>query len=217
MKKIIVLITSLVILVLSASAAYAQGGSVTYSGNSREFIFAPGSSYSPTDMFTDLKNVMPGDKRSQNITVRNDASKNVKTKLWLRSEYADESSRDFLSKLRFTLDVSNDNGQAYMFSSSGALTEENDGWIYLGTLYSGGEVNLTLNVYVPTELDNSYMDRLGIVEWTFKSEELPRDPDDPVPPKTGDSGSFNYLIIIVIGALMITFVAIGVRKYQTNR
>lgn len=218
MKKIFVFITSVIILILSSSAVYADGGKVTYNGDSREYIFSPGSDHSPTDMFTDLKGVMPGDKRSQKITVRNDSSKEVKTKIWLRSEYADESSADFLSKLQMSLSVGNDNGQAYMFSTSGSLTPDNDGWILLGLLYSGGEVDLTLDLYVPTELDNSYMDRIGFVDWTFKTEEFPKEPDDPVPPKTGDTGSVDYLIIAAAAALLVLFIAaFGVRKIKEKQ
>ena len=142
MKKWMVLLTMLMTLLTGVVSVGAVDGHVTYDGNARAFIFAPGSSYSPTDLFPDLKGVMPGDTRTQKITVRNDAARNVKTNIWLRSEYADAASQDFLSKLSLSLTVGNENGQAYMFSPSGALTADNDGWILLGTLYSGGEVDL---------------------------------------------------------------------------
>ena len=155
MKKWIALLTMLLTLLLSTVTVSAAGGHVTYDGNAQTFIFAPGSRFSPTDLFTDLKDVMPGDTRTQHITLRNDASRNVKTKIWLRSEYADEASRKFFSQLQMSLQVDNSNGQAYMFSPSGTLTADNDGWVLLGTLYSGGEVDLALQLYVPTELDRT--------------------------------------------------------------
>lgn len=204
MKKWIVFLTVLTVLLCCTTAVFATDGHVTYDGNAREFIFAPGSSYSPTDLFADLKGVMPGDTRTQNITVKNDAARNVKTNIYLRSEYADTDSRDFLSQLQFTLTVGNANGQAYMFSPAGALTPDNDGWVLLGTLYSGGEVDLSLVLKVPTDLDNQYMDRIGTVDWIFKVEELDTEPSDPQPPpKTGEAETWPILLVIAGAALVV--------------
>ena len=218
MKKWFVLLTVLATLLLGTSTAWAVDGHVTYDGNAREFVFAPGSSYSPTDLFPDLKGVMPGDTRTQKITVKNDSTKNVRANIYLRSEYADDQSRDFLSQLRFTLNVGNNNGQAYMFSPAGTLTPDNDGWVLLGTLYSGGEVDLSLLLTVPTDLDNQYMDRIGTVDWTFKVEELDVTPSDPQPPpKTGEAQTWSILLGIAAAALMVIFaVTVGTQRRRTN-
>lgn len=218
MKKWFVLLTVLATLLLGTSTAWAVDGHVTYDGNAREFVFAPGSSYSPTDLFPDLKGVMPGDTRTQNITVKNDSAKNVRANIYLRSEYADDQSRDFLSQLQFTLNVGNNNGQAYMFSPAGMLTPDNDGWVLLGTLYSGGEVDLSLLLTVPTDLDNQYMDRIGTVDWTFKVEELDVTPSDPQPPpKTGEAQTWPILLGIAAAALMVIFaVTVGTQRRRTN-
>lgn len=218
MKKWFVLLTVLATLLLGTSTAWAVDGHVTYDGNAREFVFAPGSSYSPTDLFPDLKGVMPGDTRTQNITVKNDSTKNVRANIYLRSEYADDRSRDFLSQLQFTLNVGNNNGQAYMFSPAGTLTPDNDGWVLLGTLYSGGEVDLSLLLTVPTDLDNQYMDRIGTVDWTFKVEELDVTPSDPQPPpKTGEAQTWPILLGIAAAALMVIFaVTVGTQRRRTN-
>ena len=218
MKKWFVLLTVLATLLLGTSTAWAVDGHVTYDGNAREFVFAPGSSYSPTDLFPDLKGVMPGDTRTQNITVKNDSAKNVRANIYLRSEYADDQSRDFLSQLQFTLNVGNNNGQAYMFSPAGTLTPDNDGWVLLGTLYSGGEVDLSLLLTVPTDLDNQYMDRIGTVDWTFKVEELDVTPSDPQPPpKTGEAQTWPILLGIAVAALMVIFaVTVGTQRRRTN-
>ena len=218
MKKWFVLLTVLATLLLGTSTAWAVDGHVTYDGNAREFVFAPGSSYSPTDLFPDLKGVMPGDTRTQNITVKNDSTKNVRANIYLRSEYADDQSRDFLSQLQFALNVGNNNGQAYMFSPAGTLTPDNDGWVLLGTLYSGGEVDLSLLLTVPTDLDNQYMDRIGTVDWTFKVEELDVTPSDPQPPpKTGEAQTWPILLGIAAAALMVIFaVTVGTQRRRTN-
>lgn len=74
MKRTVSLILVLWMLLSVVVMASAANGLVVYDGNAREFVFAPGSEYSPTDLFPDFKDVMPGDRLTQQITLRNDAS-----------------------------------------------------------------------------------------------------------------------------------------------
>ena len=202
MKKtiqvLLVLLVLLTLLCTTALSAFAKG-QVTYSGTSGQFIFAPGSSHSPTDLFTEYKGVMPGDSIRQEITVKNDASKEVKVKIYVRSLGADEVSFDLLSKLHLSVAKAEENKMAYMFDASADTTDGMTDWVLLGTLYSGGEVNLVLSLDVPVELDNRYQDAIGYLDWEFKVEEFPVDPEDPDAPQTGDS-SITALLITVAAA-----------------
>lgn len=186
MKKLSCFLAVLITLLLAVSGVSAAATNVSYEGTARKFIFETDSTATPTDLFADLKDVMPGDHLTQKITVKNDISNNVKAKIYLRSYYPDDDSQDFLRQLSLTLRLTDQNDMAYMFSSAGTLTSANDGWIELGTLYSGGVVNLALDLDVPTSLGNEYSSRLGHVIWEFKVEEQTPSPDDPTPPKTGD-------------------------------
>ena len=190
--------------------AFAAEGNVTYSGDAGEIIFAPGSEYSPTDLFPNFKDVMPGDCITQDITVKNDASNKVKVKIYLRALGAHEESKDFLSKLRLWVEKSDDNTMDYMFDATADQTAQLTDWVCLGTLYSGGEVNLKVVLDVPVELDNAYQQQIGYLDWEFMVEEHEIGPADPEPPKTGDDSapwlwiglmglSLCALIILILG------------------
>ena len=108
MRKIFILIGT-VALMMSISINAFAAGTVTYDGDSKKFIFEPGSSYSPTDLFTEYKGLMPGDSVKQNITVKNDPSYGVKVKIYVRSLGAHQESVDFLSKLHLKVAKSEKN------------------------------------------------------------------------------------------------------------
>ena len=96
MKKIKTLLITLILVLSSVMPVFAADGKVTYDGNAQKFIFEPGSKYSPTDLFPNFKNVMPGDSITQKITVKNDASNKVKAKIYMRSLGAHSESQEFL-------------------------------------------------------------------------------------------------------------------------
>ena len=75
-KKLFTLLITLAITIGLSITAFAEG-SVTYKDDAEKFIFAPGSEYSPTDLFTDFKGVMPGDSLKQTIVVKNEKSENI--------------------------------------------------------------------------------------------------------------------------------------------
>jgi LPXTG-motif cell wall-anchored protein len=180
---------------------FAADGNVTYSGDAGKFIFAPGSEYSLTDLFPNFKDVMPGDSITQPITVKNDASNKVKVKIYIRSLGAHEDSVDFLSKLRLRVEKSEENTMAYMFDAAASETAQLTEWAYLGTLYSGGEVNLNVILDVPVELDNHYQQQIGYLDWEFMIEEYEIEPTDPEPPKTGDDSKLWLWIGLMIMSL----------------
>lgn len=214
-KRIAVLLIA-ALLICSSISAYADGR-VSYGSGADKFIFEPGSDSSPTDLFNKYKELMPGDSISQGITVRNDASNEVKVKLYVRSRGADADSAELLSKLHLRVAKSENNKMAYMFDASADQTDGMTDWVYLGTLYSGGEVDLVLTLDVPLELDDAYQDAIGYINWDFRAEELPVEPDDPVPPETGDNGRiFLYAAIAsFVGTVLILL--FSKRKKQAEK
>lgn len=206
MKRLFALLAACLMLVAAVLPVYAEGGSVTYDGQAQKFIFEPGSKHSPTDLFTEFKDVMPGDSLTQQITVKNNASNKVKVKIYIRSLGAHEESNEFLSKLHLKVKTSEENTMAYMFDATANQSAQLTEWYCLGTLFSGGTVNLDVTLDVPVELDNKYSNQIGYLDWEFKIEEFEIDPDDPDPPQTGE----DPMIFVWAGASVVSALLGGV-------
>ena len=212
MKKIITLFVVLVLALSSVLPVFAADGKVTYSGNAGSFVFEPGSDHSLTDLFPNFKGVMPGDTLTQKITVKNDADNKVKVKIYIRSLGAHEDSKEFLSQLGLKVKKSSDNDMAYMFDAAANETAQLTDWVYLGTLYSGGEVNLDVTLNVPTSLDNEYQSKIGYLDWEFMIEEFPIEEGDPKPPQTGDNSNMALWFTIMICSLIMMIILLVWRK-----
>ena len=201
MKKIITLIVVLIVALSSVLPVYAADGKVTYSGNAGNFIFEPGSEHSPTDLFPNFKDVMPGDTLTQNITLRNDASKKVKIDVYMRALGAHEDSVEFLSQLQLQVIKGPKNVIPYMFDAAADEKAQLSDWVLLGTLYSGGEIDLEVILSVPVELDNQFQSKIGYLDWEFRVEEFPVEEDDPKPPYTGDDSKNGLWITLMLCSL----------------
>ena len=218
MKKIITLLTVLVLVLSSVLPVYAADGKVTYSGNAGNFVFEPGSEHSLTDLFPNFKGVMPGDTLTQKITVKNNADNKVKVKIYMRSLGAHEDSVEFLSQLGLKVAKSEENEMAYMFDAAANETAQLTDWVYLGTVYSGGEITLDVTLEVPITMGNDYQNKVGYIDWEFKVEELPIEPSDPEPPKTGDTSNiFLYSGLMIFSLVgLIVLLATKRRKKEKN-
>ena len=188
-----------------AVPTFAREASVTFDGQAQKFLFEPGSDHSPTDLFADFKSVMPGDSLTQTITVKNDPSHKVKVKLYLRSQGAEEGSEAFLSEMKLTV---RQDGETELFAAPADQTAGLSDWVSLGTFYSGAEVNLEVTLDVPMTLGNDFQQAVGRLNWEFRAEELPVQPDDPRPPETGENtraGVYALLAAGSAGCLLLTW------------
>ena len=218
MKRFAKFCTVLMVLVMIFSlctTAYAAG-SVSYDGDANKFIFAPGTKESPTSLFENFQNVMPGDTLTEQILIQNDTSNKVKIKVYMRSLGAQENTDDFLSQMNLTVEQKDD---SILFAAPADETAQLTDWVYLGTVYSGGEITLDVTLEVPITMGNDYQNEIGYIDWEFKVEELPVEPTDPEPPKTGDTSNiFLYagMMLVSLAALVVLLLA-NKRQKQTTQ
>lgn len=209
MKKRFLAILMVLALCLSIAPAAFADASVSYKDSAEKFVFAPGSEYSPTDMFVNFKGVMPGDTLTQQIEVRNDVKNDVKIKLYMRSLGANEGSEEFLKQM--TLGVKAADGSE-LFAACADETAQLTDWVCLGTFYSGAKTTLDVTLNVPVEMGNDFSEQVGSLDWEFAVEELPVEPTDPVGPKTGDDTPVAlYAAICAVCAGAVVFL-IATRK-----
>ena len=212
MKRFITFLCVLALLLGMAVIASAAG-TVTYDGDAGKFIFAPGTKDSPTSLFENFQNVMPGDVLTEQVLIKNDASNEVKIKGYLRSLGVQEGTEEFLSQLKLTVEQ---NGDSILFAAPADETAQLTDWVYLGTVYSGGEITLDVTLEVPITMGDEFQKQIGYIDWEFKIEELPTEPTDPDIPQTGDNSQL-WLYVSLLGvsvAAMIIILIVAKRRKQ---
>ena len=180
-------------------------GSVTYEGKANEFIFAPGSEYSDTDLFTNFKGVMPGDVLTEKIPVKNAKSTGMKVKIYMRALGAQLDTDEFLSQMTLTVK----NASTKLFEAPANQTAQLTDWVCLGTLSAGGEMVLDVELNVPIEMGNDFANQIGYLDWQFKVEEIPETP------KTGDES--NLLLYGTMAAVSLVLLITVVTVYKRKR
>jgi len=187
-----------IVMVLSLSVtAFAADSTITFKGAQEGFDFQPGSEYTVTDLFDSFKDVMPGDKLTETIQVKNAATDCDYINLYMRAVVHDENGNPLTYSEAFEnadgKDQANVDGQrdetvATMQDFLSQLTMRifnGDQLIYnaspdeagalvnnvlLGSLSTGESLALKVELDVPIELGNEYANRVGEVDWVFLAE-----------------------------------------------
>lgn len=207
-KRLFTLLMVLALCLSLAPAAFADS-SVTYKGQAEKFVFAPGSDYSPTDLFENFKGVMPGDTLSQKIDVINTADKKVDVKIYIRALGAKEGSEEFLSQM--TLNVKAADG-AELFDAPADETAQLSDWVCLGTFKSGANTTLDVSLNVPITMGDDFQQAIGYLDWEFMVEEFPVDDTKPV---TGDETPIAlYVTVCAVSVAAIVLLLLTRRKKE---
>ena len=189
----------------AAATDVDQDGDIIYTDGVDKFVFMTDSQYTDTDQFHNFKTVMPGDVIDQRIRLRNDISNDRKIKVFMRALGAHEESSDFLSQLNLTIIKDTD---TVLFDATADQAAQLTDWVYLGTLYSGGECELIVELEVPVTLGNEYVNAIGYLDWEFGVSEHPVEDTDPKPPQTGDDNRLTLWIAMAAGSLASMFLLI---------
>lgn len=218
-------------LMLASATTVFAAGNVTYKNHADKFLFTPGSEYSPTDLFTDFKGVMPGDSLSQQVTVKNEAAQNVDVEIFMRAlgatdlenpELSQADSADFLKEMHLTVVQ---DGTSTLFEASADQTAQLTDWVSLGKFKSGAEVDLTVTLQVPITMGNDYQQRIGALDWQFKVVEYPvaaeevttpgSSQTEQTPSKTQTGDNFNLYLYAALAVAAIAVIGL-IRKRKPN-
>ena len=209
--RVLVFLLTILLICAMVTPAFAEDGTITYkrAGDASDFIFEPGTKHAPNDLFNRFKDVMPGDELTERIELRNNGRKDCYIRVYMKADGKQTSDtsvnpvslegyqemNDLLDRLE--LNVKYMGYQTNLYTPGVSTAASAHDWIYLGELAYGGKSFLDITLKVPLDLDTKYSNALGILDWGFKIEEIPREES----PKTGDeSGIWMYMAIASIAS-----------------
>lgn len=233
MKRFMTLLVAVVLVLGLAVPVFAADSTITYTGKDKIFEFEPGSVYTATDLFDNFKGVMPGDKRTETITIKNaymncdyikisirgllhDAAGNPISPKVLEELKADgrkgelteiEYMHKFLDQLTLTVKQGNTLIYSGHPSSLDAGLKDTK---YLGSLNKGKSMTLDVTLEVPIEMGDEFEDRIGEVDWVLVVSEMKYEDA-----KTGDETLIlPYVILLAAAAAGLAVLLVSKRRKQ---
>lgn len=169
-KKILKSIIVITMMVMSMTSIYGADTNVTFDGNAEDFVFLDGSK----DLFDNFKNIMPGETRQQNITLKNDDHRELR--FYLSADVLNSLDTDTSGLSIYNISITN-NGEVFYDGtlddlaalSAGRMSDDT----LLATLQKGEETKVTMVLEVDGDsMDNTYQNREGLIQFNFSVEEL---------------------------------------------
>lgn len=162
-RKILSILMMLALFMQMSIGVFAAGESnVTFDGEAKDFIFLNGN----TELFDNFKNLMPGETRSQTITLKNDDYEQMK--FYLSAKVSEEMGA---GGIVFEITLKKD-GKEFYKGKIGGLESFGEGYMaddfLLESLPKGGTADIDLEIYVDGDsMDNSYQNTEGVVNFIF--------------------------------------------------
>ena len=216
-KTILSLLLALVMALSLSVSAFAADPTVdiVYKGENALVITPKTPNFTTTDLFGGFKDVMPGAKLEETITFKNEStSRNSYVKLYIEAiphnaanQPEDEAIADvekmngFLSQL--TMKVTNAVDGKVIFEGSPDKKGDLANSVLLGTFYRGAEKTiLKVELSVPQEMDNTYANMHGEVDWQFIAVEDSSGGGKPTvtPGTLIQTGQLNWPIAVLAAA-----------------
>lgn len=179
-KKIIAFLLLCVILFLIPLTVFAASPEVSFDGENITFT--------PLDngLFASFKDLMPGDKREQNIKLINNSNKKAAFNLRMKAAPQQNTSAEdvkLIEELVFNSELLKititANGTVVYSGSVGGGKQQNfaaddaesSTVIRLGTLSPKHYTNLNVNLEVSKNVDDRYQKAIAFIDWEFVAEE----------------------------------------------
>lgn len=212
MKRFFAILCAVAICFTSMIAVSADD-SIIYDGESHEFVFVHDEFHEDGE---EIK-VMPGDSIKRKLTVTNNVEQGVKVNIFVRplvrAHFEGSEVYEYLPEVTVTVAKAKENRMAYMFDAPTEQIDQTGEWIMLGTLYSGGVVDLEVTLDFPITLGNEFQGAEFYLE--FRVQEFPKEPDDPEPPQTGDVN--NVVLFSSAAAVCIVLILIPILARRRRR
>lgn len=210
-----------------AQAAQPAAADIVYQGENKLIITPKKNNHTATDLFGSFKGMMPGDKRTETITFKNESSTSrtdyVKLYIVAVPHKADNLPVDShitdLAKMaeflkNFNMTVTQGTGQnAKTIAGAAAVTEIFGGQGYLlGTFKKGEGTTLNVALELSEKAGNELANQEGEVDWRFVAEEYTTTPGGRRPGKPTvtpgtliQTGQLNWPIAVLAagGAVLI--------------
>ena len=185
---------ALAVMLLVSLAASAFAADVLYADGNQLTITGKDSTYTSTDLFgTGFKELMPGDRVSTQVTIKNTSADTDFVRLSLRVIPNDENTAeastlaaarehgkdaadmlDFLAQLDIA--VTNAATGATVFQGKADQQYGPAGtFLPLGDYKSGETITLNVALSVPITLDNAYANRVGEIDWRMEGGLIEKD------------------------------------------
>ena len=217
-KTMLSLLLALVMALSLSVSAFAADPTVdiVYKGKDKLLITPKTTEFTTTDLFGGgFKGVMPGDTRTETITFKNEStSRNSYVELYIKAIPHDaanqpedkaiadvEKMNEFLSQL--TMKVTNAVDGKVIFDGSPDKKGDLANSVLLGTFNRGAEKTiLKVELSVPQEMDNTYANMHGEVDWQFIAREYTSGGGNPTvtPGTLIQTGQLNWPIAVLAAA-----------------